>query len=306
MNEDLATLESLPPAHRKHVRALFKDQTKKLKARTNRQRYQIIASLLGADGIRQYRELYLDEAGRLFAWYKAATGNSVLANLGIDVIEERILAAYQNALSGEEPDVLADQDPRFHRLRRRGDHLEMEYAYFGALMSVPDGWNEIIARRFRRCIVAVRGEPLTLELRRTPTSMRPALLRSICKDFGIAEPTTLVPCLLKTDDRRDALEKKMDATPHGEKRVGRGKGLGTFSITTDGSVSLLEQIDYLGSQAEHHEVFQRSWWFRTHHNDDYVETAKYFITVETGDLRVSEGISEAAIDNLRRNVLDLF
>lgn len=308
MNEDISVLESLPPKHRKHIRNLYKAETKKLKAKSNDERLRIAASLLGAEGIAPYRELYLDEAGRLFAWLKmpATAQPDLVAALSPDSIAHRLHDRYQHALVGEHPDLVEGEDPQFVRMVRRGDIIELDYWYFGAFMSVPDGWNTITARRYRRCVVAVRQNPFTLEVRRTPASVRAGLLRSVRADLGIADQNLLVPCLLRTEELRTQLEALMDSVPHGEKRVGRGRGLGTFSITTDGSVSLLEQIDYVGSQAPHHEVFQKSWWFTTRHHDGYQEQAKYFITVETGELRVSEQISEVAIDNLRRNVLSLF
>ena len=308
MNDRFLLIESLPPKHRKHLLGCFRQQTKAFKASNNTERLQIIAGLLPANEIARYQELYSNDAGRLFAWYKGVIPGETArsANFSSDQVDAKMHAKYNTPLQGERPEIFADQDPLFHRMKRGRNYVELEYAYFGAIISIPDGWDQISARRFKRCAVIVRQAPLTLELRRTPISMRAALLRSVVADLGVPNINSFLPCLVTTADLQEALRVRMGSTAHGERRIGRGRGLGTFSITTDGSVSLLEQIDYLGSQAEHHEVFQRSWWFSTRHDDGYLESAKYFINLETGDLRVSEGISEVAIDNLRRNLLALF
>ncbi len=300
-NEDLvAILNALPPDHR---RALIRAHKPRLKgAKNNRERLARIAGMLGVDGIAPYRSLYLEGNGRLFTWYLAPD-----VQLTAATILDRYRTRYQNAAIGEHPEVQPGEDPRFNRILRAEGPLRVEYAFYGSKMELPNRWGTIEAVRYRQPEIVIRDAPLTFEFRRVPTATRTAMIRSLSNDLQLPE-RALVPCLLNTDELRENLRVRLDAIPRGIKKKGRGFGLGTIQIWTDGSVSLLEQIDYQGNLATHHEVFQLAWDFLTPHRhpENYAEKSTYLVTVETGDMRISEGASELAIDRLRQNVVALF
>ena len=307
MQETLAILEALPPAHRQHLIAANKESMKTAKNRLDK--LQTLARLVTAEALNEYRDLYLAGNGRLFTWYQ-----NLDLNLSPEQIEAALVARYTNARTGLKPAVMKGDAPKFHRISSPRGLVRLSYVLYGGTVVRPDGWGEKSLLQYKFPVVMIYQGPFTIELRGVQLGKRQALMQAVRDDLGIAPDVEFTLCNPDTEKLQTALEEKLDAVFRGEHRVGRDRGLASFIISSK-QIALYHQFDYLRNaitddvegELSHHVVHARSWEFLTRHPvDGYMEKATYAVVVETGDVRISEGASELAIQNLRRNLLEIF
>jgi len=243
---------------------------------------RFIRVLLGADGLRQYGDLYLGGIGSTFCWY-VDRGNA----LTIAAIERAAKRRHRGIENGLDPDVEPGDRPRLYRMRRIGEMLQVQYAEVGSPRQIiDDSWHSTTFSPVRFLTMVLRPNPFTIELRGSMSEKsRAELLELIDADFNLRLSESTVKCDLSVERKRRALASSLHAVAYGERQLGRGTGLGYAEIYTNRNVPLEELPDYTEQQshASERETFLLAWLFYTDHVDGFQEQAYYIVKVITGN-----------------------
>jgi hypothetical protein len=297
----VSLIESLPSAHRKF---LLKKYAKRLPKDGNRRaKSQALAQVIGPNRIHNYVNLYLSGNPRLFVWYLDDADN---LNLAIGGIEARLVREHSKARSGIEPELEPGGPPRFHRFFRHGQTLVLEFGVSDSHREVMRNWRSKEYASDSVYRVAIREDPFTVELRVFGSEKQAKLLQAT-RELLKADLSSMVRCDLSTKTRYTKLQKGLAGRFCKVVHTATGMGISRSSLDADLVAELDATVDYKAqSSTSYRQEWSRSYEFATKHPDGYSELAQYTMNLESGDLRLSPGISELAVENLRQNVTKLF
>lgn len=301
-NEAVTVIDNLPAKHRHYLAEKY---DKKIpKKATRRAKAEIIATLVGANHIHEYNDLYLSGNPRLFVWYVDETKK---AKIELPAIYNRLTRDYPKALSGIEPELEPDGPPRFHRLRMYDNNtMVLEFGMSDTHRSVIRNWRikEYPSENVYR--VALRAKPFTIEIRAFGEDRQHKLFAATAELLG-TDLSKMVRCDMSPKQKYTDLKKKLSARFCKVVHLANGMGLSRSSLDADLVTELDQTSDYkTQSKTAYRQEWSRSYEFITIHPDGYHERALYTINLESGDMRLSQDISERAVEKLRQDVTSLF
>lgn len=297
----VSLIDSLPSPHRKFL--LIKYAKRLPKDANRRAKSQALAKLIGPIRIQSYVNLYLTGNPRLFVWY---LDEAKQLTLTIEGIESRLVREHSAARSGIEPELEPGGPPRFHRLFKHDQTLVLEFGVSDTHREVMRNWRlkEYASDSVYR--VAIREKPFTLELRVFGGEKQAKLLQAT-RELLKNNISSMVRCDLSTRTRYTKLQKALAGRFCRVVHTATGMGISRSSLDADLVTELDTTDDYKAqSITAYRQEWSRSYEFVTKHPDGYSELARYTMNLESGDLRLSPGISELAVENLRQNVTKLF
>ena len=303
---DPAAIEILRDLPKKHRDYLLRKFGGELRKSWNQQRkFERIAELLGPNGVTRYVDLYLPGNGSLFTWY-----------LGRDSAKNHVAAIY-NRMTKDHPGILSglfpkltedDLTPKLHRLHDYGNYIAVEFASLDATRTFTVNWKTEKVHVDRLYRVVLRNNPFTIEVRASGDENQDKLIGLIGDESGIRKLKDAVTrCALSDAKRRNRLDRAMKARFCGSDLDCSADGLSSMKLRSatgermDASGEYKKQMDREGRDET-----RRSYEFVAQHIDGYDETAEYTVGVDSGEVRVSSGASEIAIEKLRQHVVKLF
>jgi hypothetical protein len=305
VEEAFAILKALSPRHRAF---LVSEYSGRIGGLPNREeRLFALARILGVAGVEAYRRLYEEQTQHSFAWYVAnrdEVGDRVPTTVAGFTNRVRRGAPY---LIGKPPAPILNQPPILYSIdHETASFAKLRYVSYVGDRMVADGYSERKVRDYRFFEVVLRLAPLTLEMRRVSLTLRGEVRTAACASLGLKDGA-FTACRFEDPGKQIQLERTMAAREFGVKGKGRDKHLGPYSLFTDGAIKLDDQEDFQKIKGDaHRDPTSRVWLFWTTHTDGYTEEAAYYINVRNGDVSLSGGISETAIESFRVKAVGCF